>query len=1194
MNGHYRKICSLVNAVKRRKRINLSISGMLITFSAAFSAIDITAVLDYFISLAMNARLALLYFTIILFFSLGVLFILFPLLRKISDDSIALLIQDRVKGLSDDLINALQLGRESPGAGRQCVSEDLIEEFIKETALKITFISPELPARVGLKKQFTAFCAAAGIFLLLCVLPPHIMISSLPRILDPAQYEKVNKMLRVEPGNIDLFSGSSLRVEAFIKERRGKPSLSYRYGKSGWVNQKMNQAGETEELRQYEAEIEKLKSDTEYFVKFNRVQSPVYCVRVITLPEVGDIAITYNYPEYTGMAAKMQAAGGGDIEAIYGTKVSISAKANKDLISAQLVTADNKRYDMAVKNGVNLEGAFPLTGEDMYWIEVKDRQGYANRDPVKYGIRILKDENPSVKVLAPDMDVVVSEKSEVCLTCEAKDDFGIKKVDLVYNVTNEPGEETRRITIQRFDAPADEKILNYCWKLESISLKPGTVLSYFIEAYDNDIISGPKKGASRVYYIEVFSYEKEHSGIEEALAGFRDKLLKLLDSEMVSRETLEKYKDQETSGLLEDSAYKQRDVIDDTQNIIGIMEKLFPRMEADPLGDWRTFGEYKTMVENLKYLKDAKMREAVDDINKAIKAEQAKKKDYVEAAKKTQDDIIEELEKMTLLSEDVLQNQKMNDLLSTAQDMVDKQSEFTRALEGAKGREKEKLEALKKMMEEVSEMMKELQRYLKELPQQLPEEFMNQDSVKNLELNRMNDAISNLNKSLMDGDYDKALRYTMDMLDMLSKMMDVLQQASKNVKSTDMKGLSDEAGQHLKELDDIINEQEKVYEQTSKYEDRRLKELLKGQEKLLKMLAEMQKEVIEKTKVMKENALRTLAFDNQNMQGAAGYASMAIEDMQKAYNDMVNPPARKAKEYVKSAVSRLENAGRHLNEMERNLKYGREKTLEPYIKEYEGLKEKKMKEKREGGPDRKWSQKKEESDTDRQKTEALEKKLQELNGDLYKKEEDFQSVNTLWQEVTALEKKILEELEKAGGGTGGVFSKQEKSELEKLSGRQKDLKSRAEQLRQGLKKLSMKTSAIGPEIIGNMDQGASAMGEAGESLSEADTGKAVESEQSALENLAKSREGLKSAKEGMSGMMQFSGRGMPQAGFMQPGGGMLPGGRMGYMDGKVRIPTAEDYQVPKQFRQDLMDALKEKYPQLYEEMIRKYYRRLTE
>jgi hypothetical protein len=117
------------------------------------------------------------------------------------------------------------------------------------------------------------------------------------------------------------------------------------------------------------------------------------------------------------------------------------------------------------------------------------------------------------------------------------------------------------------------------------------------------------------------------------------------------------------------------------------------------------------------------------------------------------------------------------------------------------------------------------------------------------------------------------------------------------------------------------------------------------------------------------------------------------------------------------------------------------------------------------------------------------------------------------------------------------------------------------------------------------------MREAGESLSKSDTGNAMESEQSALQYLSKGRDGLKSAGEQLSQMKNQMGS--AKGGFIQQRGG-ASGGRMGLSDGRVKIPTPEDYQVPKELRQDIIESLKENYPEIYKEMINKYYKKLTE
>ncbi|MCK4802487.1 DUF4175 family protein, partial [bacterium] len=173
-----------------------------------------------------------------------------------------------------------------------------------------------------------------------------------------------------------------------------------------------------------------------------------------------------------------------------------------------------------------------------------------------------------------------------------------------------------------------------------------------------------------------------------------------------------------------------------------------------------------------------------------------------------------------------------------------------------------------------------------------------------------------------------------------------------------------------------------------------------------------------------------------------------------------------------------------------------------------------------------------------------------------------------------------------------VFKKEDILELERLAKKQKELESRTEKLKQKLEELSGKTSAIGPEIISNMEKASLAMDEASGELEKKRTEPALEKEREALYYLAQGKEGLAAASKKLMELAKKGGK--PLVGFLQPRGGTLPGGRMGFREGYVKIPEAHEYQPPKEFRQELLEALKEKYPEIYKELIKQYYRRLTE
>jgi hypothetical protein len=82
--------------------------------------------------------------------------------------------------------------------------------------------------------------------------------------------------------------------------------------------------------------------------------------------------------------------------------------------------------------------------------------------------------------------------------------------------------------------------------------------------------------------------------------------------------------------------------------------------------------------------------------------------------------------------------------------------------------------------------------------------------------------------------------------------------------------------------------------------------------------------------------------------------------------------------------------------------------------------------------------------------------------------------------------------------------------------------------------------------------------------------------------------------------MDESADGMGQQGRMSgtPAGSPIQvrtgNGATGWRSAPVALPRADEYRPPQEFRQEIMDALREKYPLQYEKMIKDYFRRLTE
>jgi hypothetical protein len=75
-------------------------------------------------------------------------------------------------------------------------------------------------------------------------------------------------------------------------------------------------------------------------------------------------------------------------------------------------------------------------------------------------------------------------------------------------------------------------------------------------------------------------------------------------------------------------------------------------------------------------------------------------------------------------------------------------------------------------------------------------------------------------------------------------------------------------------------------------------------------------------------------------------------------------------------------------------------------------------------------------------------------------------------------------------------------------------------------------------------------------------------------------------------MLQQAGR-LPMPGMMQPQTGQQQSGAAGASVRNFQLPDKEAYKVPRMFREDIMEALKEGYPERYKELIEQYYRNIV-
>src|SRR6266852_2931778 len=202
-------------------------------------------------------------------------------------------------------------------------------------------------------------------------------------------------------------------------------------------------------------------------------------------PIVGDLTITYLYPQYTGLPARTEE----------GTAAHITARADRDLAEAAAVVNGKPVKLLAQGPGRRqLSGSLTLTQPGRWSFRFLDAKGRTIAQGPERPVEIVADQPPQVTIEAPsEKTLEVDPQGRVVLNWSATDDYGVSQVALLFQLA---GDKEERVVLQTPGQAARRLRGTYSWELSPLRLRAGDKVTYAIEARDNDAIDGPQRGAS--------------------------------------------------------------------------------------------------------------------------------------------------------------------------------------------------------------------------------------------------------------------------------------------------------------------------------------------------------------------------------------------------------------------------------------------------------------------------------------------------------------------------------------------------------------------------------------------------------------------------------------------------------------------------------------------------------------------------
>ena len=516
-SGPRGQLASQLDALRRRHVGVLALTGLAILLVVSVELLALALFVDWWLELPWAVRLGSLIAQAALATYVLLTMVIAPLIRQPNEDELALMVERARPEFRSRLIAAVQLGRS--GAAAPNTSQGLVDALVQETeamagATDFRRVVPNDRLRMfGVMAFVVLFMITAGLVggRETCgVLLRRWMLSS----------EPVPRKTRivVPEGDRLVGIGDNVRLEAFVQgivPRHGKVEVKYRSRRAQDFSLEQNRDSRI----QFGRTLKNVQDGFTYQFTLGDGVSQVFNVQAVPRPTVASMECVQEFPAYTGLKSVTRSLG--DLSLLAGSTLVLKVSATKELrfAEARLVGVESNvalRLDAANRRA--LSGQFQVAAKGLTGFQVLmiDRDGMESRDSAVYRVDVLPDKLPVVRVTYPDRkEELLTPQAAMLIAFEATDDFQIAKVRLKYKVASEGGGIESAVELDLENARAAKLKRRYEWKISDVlpGLPEGSVVEYWLEAEDNNNVTGPGLGSSDRQLIKIVSEAEKRADL---------------------------------------------------------------------------------------------------------------------------------------------------------------------------------------------------------------------------------------------------------------------------------------------------------------------------------------------------------------------------------------------------------------------------------------------------------------------------------------------------------------------------------------------------------------------------------------------------------------------------------------------------------------------------------------------------------
>jgi hypothetical protein len=525
-------LLSKISHVRHRHASVAVSSGVALAVAAITLGLAFGMLLDWWLDLPRWIRAAFLAMDLSLLTIIILYEIILPILGTPNDDEIALQVEDAHPEFRTRLIASVQLSR--PEAIVAGASPSMVHEMISQTeslAETIDF-SQVIPT-----ERLSRFLVAAVLMLLigiggmLSLRRDHIGRDLLSRAFLGSVEVPRKTRIDVVSGYLKLGRGDTANLIARARgvvPASGTVDIKFESGRK----QSFSLDPSIDAHDTFARALENVQDSFWYRIHLGDNTTQWHRVDVLIPPVVTRLECLQIFPAYTKRGTVARSLG--DLSILDGSRLILKVTSNNPLqhasagspASAVHLVNPNNLADTPVIIDANdprqatAEIAVPRKTSG-FSIRLVDTNGLSSRDPAVYRIDIIADKEPTVQISYPERkEELVTRVATLEVGFDAADDFGIAKLALKYKIDDG---DVRGIPLEvsKLGEPSPKSLhKRYAWALSKLTPRSatqptleGSTIEYWLEAEDNNNVTGPGIGESEHYSARVVSESEKRAEI---------------------------------------------------------------------------------------------------------------------------------------------------------------------------------------------------------------------------------------------------------------------------------------------------------------------------------------------------------------------------------------------------------------------------------------------------------------------------------------------------------------------------------------------------------------------------------------------------------------------------------------------------------------------------------------------------------